>query len=924
MSPGRRYYASLLRLLPEGFRERRGPELLASFEEMRRELGLRPGAARLGAFYARLSFDLLRRVGPERSRAARRARSANSADSSLQGRSSSGSLSDPARTPRGRSLGQTLESFLRDVRMAIRSLAKRPVFLLVATLSLAIGIGANTAIFSVVHAVFIKKYPYRAPEELVRVYTHVPGRSEYGTTSFPNYRDMRDFDEGFQEAAAFKTVMTRVDLEDETVRVMGEGVSQTLFPMLGVEAIVGRTFLPEEDEVPGTHPVAMLGYGFWQRAYGGNPEIVGKDVRIGGLPYTIVGVTPEGFRGLSGVGLTAEVFVPLSMYGIASGLTDLTHFEDRLDRRFSVVARMAEGMSLEGARAGLEVLSNQLQESNPEVEQEWKFPLVPLQDVALDPEFDSTAEPFAGVLMAAAGLIVLLACTNLASFLLAQAANRRKEIALRMALGASRASLVRQVFVETILLALLGGAAGLLLAQYTLALVAGFKPPVAVPITLDLGLNGAVLLFTFVVSALAGLLLGVTPALRSTKLQVAPTLKDETGPGRYRRLSLRNGLVAFQVAISMVLLVGGGLFVRSLGAARATDMGFSTREAGIVWIDLAASGVPAAQYRTLTQELTNRAQALPGIESVTSTSHVPFLNHASGGFYTIPGMDAPADGAEYNVQRAEVDPAFFETMGIPLRIGRPFTMDDRPQAPPVVIVNETAVRSFWPAGDPIGKELFPLGSEQGLRVVGVVGDTKISSLREPAKPLFYFPLSQRPDWDLILVARGRPEASEIAAVLRQMVREVDPDLLILETKTMEENIGVILFPARLAAMLLGVFGALALTLASIGLYGAVSFSVSQRTHEVGIRMSLGADARAVIGMVMKGALSVVLIGGGLGLAAALGLAQLIRTVLYGVGPWDPATLLGIPLLLACVAAFAAWLPARRASRVSPVQALKYE
>lgn len=933
MSPGRRYYTSLLRLLPADFRVSRGPELLAIYEEMRSELGPRPGAAKLGAFYSRLSFDLLRRIRPERDRVARRAQAANRARDPRHQWSESGNAGDPSPGRRGPnagrrhhrlSPGRALDSILRDIRMAMRSLAKRPVFLLVATLSLAIGIGANTAIFSIVHAVFIEQYPYRAPEELVRVYTHVPGRSEFGSTSYPNYRDMRNFDEGFQDAAAFKTIISRVELEDETVRMMGEGVSQTLFPMLGVEAALGRTFLPEEDATPGTRAVAMLGHGFWQRAFGGDPGIVGKDVRIGGQPFTVIGVTPEGFRGLSGAGLTSEFFVPLTMYGVASGLTDVTHFEDRLERRFSVVGRIAEGVSFEGARAGLKVLSDQLRESHPEINQEWVFPVVPLQDVALDPDFDRAAQPFAAVLVAAAGLLVLLACTNLASFLLAQATNRRREIALRMALGASRGSLVRQVLVETLLLALLGGTAGLLLAQWTLGLVAGFQPPTPVPITLELGLNGPVLLFAFAISALAGLLLGVAPALRSTKLQVAPTLKDETGPGRHRRISLRNGLVAFQMAISVVLLVGGGLFVRSLGAARDTDMGFSTAEAGIVWIDLAVSGVPPTQYRTLTQELTRRAQALPGIDAATSTSHVPFLNYASGGFYTIPGSDPPANGAGHNVRRAEVDPAFFDTMGIPLLTGRPFTQDDRPQSPPVVIVNETAASAFWPGESPVGKELFSLGSNQDLRVVGVVGDTKIASLREPPKPFFYFPLAQRSDWDLILVARGRPEAPEIAAMMRQMVREVDQDLLVIETMTMEDNVGVILFPGRMAALLLGVFGALALTLATIGLYGAVSFSVSQRTHEVGIRMSLGANAKAVMAMIMRDALAVVLVGGACGLAAALGLAQLIRTVLYGVGPWDPGTLLGVPLLLVCVAAVAALIPARRASRVNPVRALKYE
>jgi predicted permease len=445
-----------------------------------------------------------------------------------------------------------------------------------------------------------------------------------------------------------------------------------------------------------------------------------------------------------------------------------------------------------------------------------------------------------------------------------------------------------------------------------------------VPLTLDLGVDGSVLLFTFGVSTLAGLFFGLAPALQSTNPDVAPTLKDDRSTTRHRRLGLRNLLVAFQMALSVVLLVGGGLFVRSLGVAGNADLGFSTRDAGVVWVDLSISGVPSAEQPALREELTLRARALPGIEAATSASHIPFLFGASGGYYDIPGADPPADWAGHNVQRAEVDPAFFETMGIPLVTGRAFMEEDRPGSPRVAIVNETAARWYWPGESPVGREIFPLGSEQGFRVVGVAGDTKINRLREPAKPLFYFPIAQMRDQDLILVARGRPAPEQITGMLRGMIREVNPNLMIMDAKTMEENIGVVLFPARMAALLLGVFGLLALTLATIGLYGVVSFAVSQRTQEMGIRLSLGADAGAVMGMVMRGAMGLVGIGGIVGLAAAIVLAQLIRSVLFGVGPWDATTLLGVPILLGIVAAMAALIPARRASRVDPVEALKYE
>ena len=912
MNPGRRFYALLLRLLPADFRARRGSELLAAFDEMRTDLGPRPGPLRLGGFYLRITVDLLRRVRPERARAMRR---------SWDG---SGGRGDPSGKLRGLGPSQTLDRTLREIRMAVRSLARRPVFLLVATLSLAVGIGANTALFSVVNAVFLRQYPYQAPEELVRIYTRVADRTEYGSTSFPNYLDMRDFEEAFHSVGAYKPFFTRMELQNETLRVLGEGVSQTLFPILGIEAPLGRVFLPEEDVTPGAHPVMMLGHGFWRRAFGGDPEIVGRTARLAGQTFTIVGITPEGFHGLTGTGMRADFFVPLVNFGVASGETDHSHFERRDNRRYLVVGRIAEGMAVESAQARLAVLSRQIQGANPEMDQEFAFSMLPLRDVALDPDSDRAIKPFIAILMIAGGLVLLLACTNLASFLLARGTDRRKEIALRLALGAGRGTLVRQLLTETVLMALLGGAWGLLVSHWTLGLLARFQPPLPVPITLDLGLDGRVLLFTFGISFLAGLLFGLAPALQSTTSDVAATLKNEKSPVRHRRFGLRNGLVAFQMAISVVLLVGGGLSVRSLGAARDADLGFSTRDAGIVQIDLSISGVPTAEQLAVREELTARARAMPGIEAATSAGHIPFIFSASGGFFDIPGVDPPAQGSHHNVQREEVDPAFFETMGIPLVMGRSFTAADRPGSQSVVIINETAASRFWPGESPLGREFFRLGFEEGLEVVGVAGDTKIETLGEPPTPLFYFPIAQSENWDVILVARGQPAPEEITAMLRRMVREVNPSLVIIDALTMEENVGVILFPARMAALLLGVFGVLAMTLATIGLYGVVSYSVAQRTHEMGIRMSLGAQPGSVAAMVLRGAMGVVLIGGAFGLAGAFGFAQLIQAVLFGVGPGDLVTIIGVPLFLGGVAALAAWIPARRASRVNPVQALKYE
>jgi len=812
-----------------------------------------------------------------------------------------------------------------DVRTALRSLARRPGFLAVATLSLALGIGANTAIFSVVNAVFMTSYPYRSPERLVRIYTHVPRRTEYGTTSFPNYMDIRSFHEIFQEVGGYKTLLSRIEGHDGAVRVLGEAVSQNLFSMLGVNLRIGRTFLPEEDRTPGAHRVVILGHGFWQRAMGADPDIVGRSIQLAGQPFTVVGVAPEGFHGLSGAGLDADLFVPLVMYGTACGLSNHDYFQDRTDRRFNVVARLAEGVTEDGARAALQVLARRIGEAHPEIDRGWALTMLPFTDVTMDPDIDSALRPFAVLLMVAGGLLLLLACTNLASFLLTRGLNRRKEIALRLALGASRASLMQQTLTETMLMGLLGGAAGLLVARWTVSLLLRFQPPLSVPITLDLDLDARVLLFALGLAVLTGLLLGVAPVLQASDLDLAPTLKDGMAePARHRRIGLRDGLVALQVGLSVVLLVGGGLSLRSLGAARNADLGFSTREAGIVLVDLSVSGLAPEEYGAARSELTRRARALPGIEAATAATHIPFFGSASGGFYTSGGADRRSTEEALNVQREEVDPAFFETMGIPLMAGRAFTEEDRPGSLRVVIVNQTAASWFWPGEDPLGRELLPSGSERGYRVVGVVGDTKVERLREPAKPLLYFPIAQTLDPDLFLVARGRPAAEEIADMLRRMVREVNPSLMVMETKTMEENIGVILYPARMAALLLGVFGVLALALAAVGLYGIVSFSVTQRTREMGIRMSVGATPRRLTLTVVEGAMRLVAIGGAVGLAAALGLAQLVRHTLYGTESLDVLTVAAVCLVLGATGATAAWLPARRVGRIDPLVALRYE
>jgi len=814
-----------------------------------------------------------------------------------------------------------MDRLLQDLRYAFRHLTRSPGFTTVAVLSLAIGIGANTALFSVVNAVFIRAYPFDEPDELVRIFTAVKGRDPHGSNAYPDILDMRAMNDVFAEVGSFDFFFSGVDLGDETLHVIGENVSQSTFPMLGIETAVGRTFLPEEDETPGTHAVVMLGHGFWERAFAADPSIVGQTIRLAGRPFTVVGVAPEWLQSVMTQSLATDVFVPEMMSAVTTPNSEAGRFRNRSNRSHDVLARLAPEVSIETARTRMDTLAGQLEEAYPDTNEGRSYRLLAANDVILSPDIDSVLSSAAVFLMTVVGLVLLLACTNLATFLLARGTERRKEIAVRLALGARRGTLVRQLLTETVMISLLGGSVGLLLAQWTLSLLMGFHPPLPVTFTVDLSIDATVLLFTLGVATLTGMLFGLAPALQSTKPAVAPTLRDEAGTGRRRRFGLRNCLIALQVAVSMILLVGGGLFLRSLGAAQHVDPGFSTREAGIVYMDLAASSVSPAEYENIANEIANRARSLPGIDSVTATVDIPLSLGGNNDTFIIPGVEPPEAGYFRNAS-FPVDPYYFETLGIPLLSGRAFTAEDRRGAPSVILVSDAAARLYWPGEDPLGKEVVMTWSDTRYQVLGVVGDVKVDTLGESPKPVFYHPLAQRMSSEFYVVARGRQEPAAIVGMLRQVVRETEPRLLIMQAMTMEESLSVVLFPSRMAALLLGTFGALALCLATIGLYGVVSFAASRRTREVGIRMSLGADASAVIALVLRGAMTVVVVGGLLGLAAAYGLAQLIGQYLVGIEPGDPITLIGVPLLLGTVALLAAFVPARRASRVDPVEALR--
>jgi len=807
-----------------------------------------------------------------------------------------------------------------DFKYAVRRLVRTPGFTLVAVLSLGLGIGANTAMFSVVNAVLLRKLPIRAPEEMVEVYTSEGDGYLYSTSSYPDYEDLKAADLPFSSLVGSRTVMARMERGDRPEVAFGEVISWDFFPSLGVPMALGRSFLPEEDATPGTNPVVILGYRTWETEFGKDPEILGTSVHLNGVPYTVVGVASEAFTGSFPV-LVTSFYAPLTMTDQLMGNPAPGQLGRRSSRSMFLKARLTPGATVEQANEALRAFSSRLEELYPETNEQRVMSALPSGKVALHPLVDRALKPVAGLLLVVVGIVLLIACANLSSFLLARAKDRRKEIAMRLALGAGRGALIRQLLVETTLLALLGGVAGIVLADWTLRLLMSFQPPIPIPVSLDVGLDRTVLLFTAGVSLLAGLAFGLVPALQATNPDVAPTLKDEgQGTGKARRFNLRNALVVTQVAFSFVLLIGAGLFVRSLQKAQMIDPGFDTGPAALIWPMVDLSGYETEEEQTaILQRLEDRLLAHPRIHSLAIADRLPLGAGIQTGGYLLPGIPSDTPDGDHDIDDANVMPGYFQAMGVPIVQGRAFEAADL-DGPPVVIVSEAFVRQYYPGQDMVGRSIQDTGGND-LRIVGVARDTKVRTLGESPRPYIYG-AHRYPGMEFVV--RGEGTSEELLAAALDVVHEVDPDLMLFEAKTMNEHLALMLFPPRMAALLLSVFGGLALLLSAIGIYGVVSYAVARRTREMGIRISLGASARDVVAMAVQGGMRLVLVGGGIGILMAGAVTWSISGFLYGIGSTDVVTFAAIPLLLVGVALLAAWVPARRASLIDPVRALKSE
>ena len=812
-----------------------------------------------------------------------------------------------------------LDSLGQDVRLGFRALRLRPGFTAVALVSLALGIGANTAVFTLVNEAFLRPLPVAAPEELVSL-NNDASRSIFPAFSYPNYEDFRDRSDAFSGLIAYRFAPLSVSHDGIAERMWGYLVSGNYFEVLGIEPALGRLLSPEDDVLPGGHPVLVLSHRSWLSRFGGERGILGRDLLVNGRSYTVIGVASPGFDGTEIVG-APEVFIPIAMQAAVDRRRDW--LDDRAAETIYLQGRLRPGIGLERAQASLDSVALELEREYPRVNEGKRVSLTSAG--LLSARMRSGLLGFTGLLMGVVAFALLLACTNLANLLLARAAERRREIGMSLALGAGRLRLVRRLLTECVVLSLGGGVLGFFLALWLVRLVAAYRPPVDFPLAFDLELDLRVLLFTFLVSLAAGALFGLLPALRITGVGPRAALSD--GPwGENARRFRGGGLVVFQVALSLVLLVGSGLMMRGLSRAQAIELGFDPERAVEVSFDLTLQGYEEPRGRELQREILERLRALPGVAAVGTSDFVPVDLHFSRTRLFIEGEPVPQRLDEAPITFfSRISPRYLSAMSTPVVAGRDFNDADDEAALPVALVSEALANRFWPGEDPLGKRLsLRTPDSPRVEVIGVVGDSKYAGLNEQPQPFVYLPVRQSYSGTTTVIVRADSDPGRLLPSIRAEIQRVDPAIAVFAARVLAERLSLPLFPARIAATILGAFAVLSLSLAAIGIYGVMSQMVSRRRREIGIRVALGARREDVLKLAMTAGMAPSFLGVFVGAVAAMVLSRWMTSLLFGVSPRDPWTFAATAGLLLLVAALSCFLPARRAANSAPMVSLRTE
>ena len=829
-----------------------------------------------------------------------------------------------------------------DLRFGLRTLRRSPVFTIVAVASLALGIGANTAIFSLLNQVMFRMLPVREPERLVVL--HTEGQREGWTSSdngeavfsYPMYKDLRDRNQVFDGVIARSSTQVSLSHGGETEHSSAELISGNFFEVLGVRPALGRLFAAEDDGAPGAHPVVVLSYGYWKRSFGANRGVIGQKLNINQHPMIVIGVAPAAFRGVLS-GDTQDVLVPIAMRPVISPIGEAT-LDDRLARFLDVFARLKPGVTMERASAAMAVLyhsvsTEELAHLKKTMDQRGRERYL-AQKLELRPASQginalrgSWETPLV-VLMAMVGLVLLIACANVANLLLARAAGRKKEMAIRLAMGATRWAIARQLLVESLIVALGGGLAGLLVADWTMSGLLGFLPAGETSGWLVTSLDWKTLGFSLALAIVTGFIFGLAPALELGRAQAGVVLKEQAASlaSSIGQARVRQGFIVAQVALSLLLLVGAGLFTRSLFRLMTQDPGFHTENLLRFSLDPALNGYDLGRGMAFYRELQQRLAVLPGVRSVGATNRGPFGNGRRSSNITVEGYKA-GDDEDMDASRDGASSDYFHTMGIPVVAGREFTDRDGAGAPKVVVVNEAFQKRFARAGNLLGKHLaFGSGNHLEFReIVGIVRDFKYGDLREAPEPFIYEPLAQDTQLErAAFYVRTLRDESVLAPDVRRLLRNMDANLPVFDMRSMTVQIADSIYRDRLVAILASAFGALATLLAAMGLYGVVAFNVTRRTAEMGVRMAVGALPRDVVGLVMREVGWLVAGGSVIGLVVAWQAGRYVQSQLFGVKADDPLVFAGAALALAVVALGAGYIPARRAARIDPIKALRYE